>query len=98
MDMVKTVDSQIAEIEKDKTLYAEKKITELSDWIEILPDRKVTYKGNITMKEYLLSLKAAIEADPIKFADTEIQKLEQCKTVLIPIEEPIEELIKLERK
>ena len=79
METIKDIELRISTIEKNKLLYAQGKVVELSNWIAILPDRKVLRKGNITMKQYLSQLKADVEKDPVKYADDEIKKLDQAK-------------------
>ena len=78
MDVV-DIDKKISVIKADKLRCARDKITELNNWINLLPDRKPTHKGNVTMKQYLSQLKINVEKDPIKYADDEIKKLEQAK-------------------
>lgn len=54
-------------LEKLKTtpsLWLEERKRELDETIKTLPDRKAKFPGNITMKEYMLSLKKELEETP----------------------------------
>jgi hypothetical protein len=88
------VNAKLAYIDESPTRYANEKIAELDGWIKKLPDRKVTHKGNITMKEYLSSLKTEIEKSPGDYVTKEITALTTKKAVIeADIAEKTEEVI-----
>lgn len=76
------IQAKIDYIKENKVLFAENKIKSLENIIPALPDRQPTHKGNINMRQYLLSLKREIEKSPEKYANDEIQKLEAQKLIV----------------
>lgn len=62
-------------IESDRTKFADDKIFELGGWITKLPHRKAK-KGNMTMRDYLISLKLEVEKDKIGYAQKILDQLD----------------------
>jgi len=69
------IEKQIATISDSPVKFANDKIAELEEWINILPDRKPVEEGNITMKQALQNLKKEINDDTGKYVSDVLTEL-----------------------
>lgn len=73
------IKKQIATISDSPVKFANDKIAELEEWINILPDRKPVEEGNITMKQALQNLKQEIENDTGRYVSDTLTELYNIK-------------------
>lgn len=69
------IEKQIATISDSPVKFANDRIAELDEWINILPDRKPIEEGNITMKQALQNLKKEINDDTGKYVSDVLTEL-----------------------
>lgn len=73
-------------LENDSETYINDKLNHIQSWVDKLPNRKAIKKGNITMREYLSSLKKEIELDKPSFILKEKNMINQCLTDIDKLE------------
>ena len=81
-DNIAKVEQEITRIDADPVKYADDRIASLDVVIPTLPVRKPTKKGNVTMRDHLVALRAAVAQDKEQYALSRRSELTQSKVAL----------------
>ena len=78
-EMIIELQQRITYIQNNRGEYISDRISILSNRIKNKPDKQPKHKGNLTMKQYLITLRTEIETKPQIVVDDYLTKLRMKK-------------------
>ena len=80
--MVAAIDERIALLDTNPDQYVKERIAKLDKAIVMVPERKRTLRGTVTMHQHLVSLRKRVKDKPEEFVRKEREKLSENKKTI----------------